>query len=78
MILHNAPDELSKLLMNYFSTIINWSNKRLDVLNIIVTQKMGLFRYRSSHHDQHSDYNRHHSQQASANKVCLKIFFLNL
>jgi len=70
MILHNAPDELSKLLMNYFSNIINWSNKRLNVLNIIVTQKMGLFRYRSFHHDQHSEYNRHHTQHGIMNKVC--------
>jgi hypothetical protein len=70
MILHNAPDELSKLLMSYFSNIISWSNKRLNVLNIIVTQKMGLFRYRSFHHDQHSEYNRHHSQHGATNKVC--------
>ncbi len=70
MILHNAPDELSKLLMNYFSNIISWSNKRLNVLNIIVTQKMGLFRYRSFHHDQHSDFNRHHTQHGLINKVC--------
>ncbi|CAF3845624.1 unnamed protein product, partial [Adineta steineri] len=72
MILHNAPDELSKLLMGYFSNIINWSNKRLNVLNIIVTQKMGLFRYRSFHHDQHSDYNRHHAQHGIINKHPLK------
>jgi hypothetical protein len=70
MILHNAPDELSKLLMNHFSTIINWSNKRLNVLNIIVTQKMGLFRYRSFHNDQHPEYNRHHTQHGTTTKVC--------
>jgi hypothetical protein len=73
MILHNAPDELSKLLMNYFSTIIGWSNKRLNVLNIIVTQKMGLFRYRTFHHEQHSEYNRHHVQHGIINKVRLEI-----
>lgn len=76
MILHNTPDELSKLLTNYFSNLINWANKRLTVLYIIVTQKMGLFRYRSYPHDQHSDYNRHHTphgSSSSASKVC---FFL--
>ncbi|UJR27028.1 hypothetical protein I4U23_008332 [Adineta vaga] len=62
MILHNAPDELSKLLTTHFSNLISWSNRRLHVLNIIVTQKMGLFRYRSFHHEQHSEYNRHHIQ----------------
>jgi hypothetical protein len=71
MILHNAPDELSSLLMTHFSNIINWSNKRLNVLNIIVTQKMGLFRYRSFHHDQQSDYNRHQPQHGVVNKVSL-------
>lgn len=71
MILHNAPDELAKLLMSYFSNMISWANRRLNVLNIIVTQKMGLFRYRSFHHDQHTEYNRHHSQHGSIAKVCL-------
>ncbi|CAF0727305.1 unnamed protein product [Rotaria sordida] len=72
MILYNAPDELSKLLTNHFSNIINWSNKRLNVLSIIVTQKMGLFRYRSFHSDQHSDYNRPHGQHGTTNKHPIK------
>ncbi|CAM4873794.1 unnamed protein product [Rotaria socialis] len=65
MILYNAPDELSKLLTNYFSNLINWTNKRLNFLSILVAQKMGLFRYRSFHNDQQSDYNRHHSPHGS-------------
>jgi len=60
MILHNAPEDTSKALINYFTNLINWSNKRLNILNIIVTQKMGLFRHRSFHHDQLSEYNRQH------------------
>ncbi|CAF3840940.1 unnamed protein product [Rotaria magnacalcarata] len=65
MILYNAPDELSKLLTNYFSNLINWTNKRLNFLSILVAQKMGLFRYRSFHNDQQSDYSRHHSPHGS-------------
>ena len=61
MILHNAPDEPERMLTQYFSNLVMWANKRLNVLNIIMTQKMGLFRYRSFHHDQHSDFNRHHN-----------------
>ena len=76
MILHNAPEDLSKLLKEYFSNIINWSNKRLNVLNIIVTQKMGLFSYRTFHHDQPSEHNRHHVQHGITNKVCQFLFFL--
>ncbi|CAF3449227.1 unnamed protein product [Rotaria sp. Silwood1] len=72
MILYNAPDELTKLLTNYFSNLISWSNKRLGVLNIIVTQKMGLFRYRSFHQDPHSEYNRHHGQHGTTNKHSIK------
>ena len=60
MVLHNASEDISKSLINYFSNLISWSNKRLNILNIIVTQKMGLFRYRSFHHDQLSEYNRQH------------------
>ncbi|CAF0736616.1 unnamed protein product [Adineta ricciae] len=70
--LHNAPDELSKLLIKHFSEIISWANRRLHVLNIIVTQKMGLFRYRSFHSEQHSEYSRHHGQQGIMNKHSIK------
>lgn len=70
MILHNAPDELGKLLLNYFSNMISWSNKRLDILNMIVTQKMGLFNHRMSSLEPHSDFNRH---QSASGKVRLDL-----
>ncbi|CAF2646870.1 unnamed protein product [Rotaria sp. Silwood2] len=72
MVLYNAPDELSKLLTNYFSNLINWSNKRLTFLNSIVAQKMGLFRYRSYNHDQPSEYNRQHAQHGITTKHSIK------
>ena len=70
MILHNASDQLSSSLLTNFSNTINWSNKRLNVLSAIVTQKMGLFRYRSMPHGQHSEYNRHYSAHGTSIRVC--------
>lgn len=74
MILYNATEELSKILINHFSNLINWSNKRLNLLNIIVTQKMGLFRDRSIHTNQHSEYSRHHTQHGATHKVCYSCY----
>ena len=76
LVLHNAPDDFSKSLINYFTDIINWSNKRLQLLNTIITQKLGLFRYRSLNYDQHSDHTRHHTPHTTAiGKVCILYLF---
>ena len=60
--------------MNYFTTMIAWSNRRLNVLNIIVTQKMGLFRHRLFQQDQHPDFSRHQFQQGTQSKVRRRSF----